>query len=103
MILLMKKKKLDKENKYIEKLTNKLSEKINNSNGKLLNIYNIDGKLALDFVKNVYKKHKNALLYKPRNENIKEVSLESIMNSWMNGVLFSSLIYDWYDRMILIL
>ena len=32
MILLMK-KKLDKENKYIEKLTDKLSEKINNSNG----------------------------------------------------------------------
>ena len=50
-------KKIDKENKYIEKLTNKLSEKINNSNGELLNIYNIDGKSALDFVKNVYKKN----------------------------------------------
>ena len=70
-------KKLDKENKYFEKLTNKLSEKINNSNGELLNIYNIDGKSALEFIKNAYKKHKNALLYKPRNENIKEVSLES--------------------------
>ena len=78
-------KKLDEENKYIEKLTNKLSEKINNSNEELLNIYNIDGKSALDFVKNVYIKHKNALLYKPRNENIKEVSLESIMNSIKNN------------------
>ena len=78
-------KKLDKENKYIERLTNKLSEKINNSNGELLNIYNIDGKSALDFVKNVHKKHKNALLYKPRNGNIKEVSLESIMNSIKNN------------------
>ena len=85
MILLMKKKKLDKENKYIEKLTNKLSEKINNSNGELLNIYNIDGESALDFVKNVYKKHENTLLYKPRNGNIKEVSLESIMNSIKNN------------------
>ena len=78
-------KKLDKENKYIEKLTNKLSKKINNSNGELLNIYNIDGKSALDFVKNVYKKHINALLYKPRNKNIKEISLESIMNSIKNN------------------
>ena len=78
-------KKLDKENKYNEKLTNKLSEKINKNNGELLNIYNIDGKTALDFVKNVYEKHKNALLYKPRNENIKEVSLESIMNSIKNN------------------
>ena len=76
---------IDEENKYIEKLTNKLSEKINKNNGELLNIYNIDGKSALDFVKNVYKKHKNALLYKPRNENIKEVSLESIMNSIKNN------------------
>ena len=75
----------EKEDKYIEKLTDKLSNKINNSNGELLNIYNIDGKSALDFVKNVYKKHKNALLYKPRNENIKEVSLESIMNSIKNN------------------
>ena len=85
MILLMKKKKLYKENKYTEKLTNKLSEKINNSNGEFLNIYNIDGKSALDFAKNVYKKHKNALLYKPRNGNIKEVSLESVMNSIKNN------------------
>ena len=31
-------KKLEKENKYIEKLTNKLSEKINKNNDELLNI-----------------------------------------------------------------
>ena len=84
-VIIDEEKKLDKENKYIEKLTNKLSEKINNSNGELLNIYNIDGESALDFVKNVYKKHKNALLCKPRNENIKDVSLESIMNSIKNN------------------
>ena len=30
--------KVKKEDKYIEKLTDKLSEKINNSNGELLNI-----------------------------------------------------------------
>ena len=37
-------KKLEKENKYIEKLTDELSEKNNKNNGELLNIYNIDGK-----------------------------------------------------------
>ena len=78
-------KQVEKEDRYIEKLTDKLSDKINNSNGELLDIYNIDGESALDFVKNVYKKHKNASLYKPRNENIEEVSLESIMNSIKNN------------------
>ena len=77
--------KVKKEDKYIEKLTDKLSEKTNNSNGELLNIYNIDGQSALDFVKNVYIKYKHASLYKPKNENIKEVSLESIMNSIKNN------------------
>ena len=47
-------KKLDKENKYIERLTNGLSEK---NNGELLNIYNIDGKSVLTllkmFIKNI--------------------------------------------------
>ena len=38
MILLIKKKKLENENKYIEKLTDKLSKKININNGELLNI-----------------------------------------------------------------
>ena len=32
-------------------------------------------------MKNIYIKYKNASIYKPRNENIEEVSLESIMNS----------------------
>ena len=67
-------KKLEKENKYIEKLTNKLSEKINKNNGELLNIYNTD-KSVLQYVKNAYKKYKNASLYKPRNDDIEEVSL----------------------------
>ena len=62
-----------------------MSEKINKNNRKLLNIYSIDGKSALNFVKNVYKKHKNASLYKPRNDDIEEVSLESIMNSIKNN------------------
>ena len=53
-------RKLEKEDKYIEKLTDKLSEKINNSNRELLNIYNINGQSALDFVKNVYVKYKHA-------------------------------------------
>ena len=62
-----------------------MSEKINKNNGKLLNIYNIDGKSALDFVKKVYKKYRNASLNKPRNDDIEEVSLESIMNSIKNN------------------
>ena len=53
MILLIK-KKLEKEDKYIEKLTNKLSEKINKDNGDLLNIYNNDKESVLKFVKNIY-------------------------------------------------
>ena len=81
----MKKKKLEKEDKYIEKLTNKLSEKINKNNGELLNIYNNDKESVLQFVKNIHKKYRNTVLYKPRNENIEEVSLESIMNSIKNN------------------
>ena len=77
--------KVDKENKYIEKLSDKLSEKINKNNGELLNIHNNDKESVINFIKNVYIKYKNASLYKPRNENIKEVSLESIMNSIKNN------------------
>ena len=77
--------KIENENKYIEKLTDKLSEKINKNNGELLEIHNNDKESVINFVKNVYIKYKNASLYKPRNENIKEVSLESIMNSIKNN------------------
>ena len=77
--------KLEKEDKYIEKLTDKLSEKINKNNGELLNIYNNDQKSILNFVKNVYKKYKYASLYKPRNNDIEEIPLESIMNSIKNN------------------
>ena len=77
--------KLEKEDKYIEKLTDKLSEKINKNNGELLNIYNSDKESVLKFVKNVYKKYKYASLYKPRNEDIEEIPLESIMNSIKNN------------------
>ena len=77
--------KVENENKYIEKLTDKLSEKINKNNGELLNIHNNDKESVINFIKNVYIKYKNASLYKPRNENIKEVSLESIMNSIKNN------------------
>ena len=77
--------KLDKEDKYIEKLTDKLSEKINKNNGELLNIYNSDKETVLNFIKDVYIKYKNASLYKPRNENIEEIPLESIMNSIKNN------------------
>ena len=45
--------KLEKENKYIEKLTDKLSQKINKNNGELLNIYNNDKESVLNFVKNI--------------------------------------------------
>ena len=75
--------KLEKEDKYIEKLTDKLSNKINKNNGKLLNIHNKES--VLNFVKNVYIKYKHASLYKPRNEDIQEVILESIMNSIKNN------------------
>ena len=77
--------KLEKEDNYIEKLTDKLSEKINKTNGELLTIYNSDKESVLNFVKDVYIKYKNASIYKPRNENIEEVSLESIMNSIKNN------------------
>ena len=78
-------KQVEKEDKYIEKLTDKLSTKINRNNGELLNIYNSDKESVLKFVKNIYKRYKNALLYKPRNNNIKEIPLESIMNSIKNN------------------
>ena len=77
--------KLEKENKYIEKLTDKLSQKINKNNGELLNIYNNDKESVLNFVKNIYMKYKHASLYKPRDENIEEIPLESIMNSIKNN------------------
>ena len=77
--------KLEKEDKYIEKLTDKLSEKINKNNNELININNNDKESVINFVKNVYIKYKNASLYKPRNDDIKEVSLESIMNSIKNN------------------
>ena len=77
--------KVEKEDKYIEKLTNKLSEKIKKNNSDLININNNDKESVINFIKNVYIKYKNASLYKPRNENIKEVSLESIMNSIKNN------------------
>ena len=77
--------KVENENKYIEKLTDKLSEKINKNNGELLNIHNNDKESVINFIKNVYIKYKNASLYKPRNDNIEEVSLESIMNSIKNN------------------
>ena len=77
--------KLEKEDKYIEKLTDKLSHKINKNNSELINIHNNDNESVINFVKNIYIKYKNASLYKPRNDNIKEVSLESIMNSIKNN------------------
>ena len=77
--------KLENENKYIEKLTDKLSEKMNKNNSELINIHNNDKESVINFVKNIYIKYKNASLYKPRNENIKEVSLESITNSIKNN------------------
>ena len=77
--------KLEKEDNYIEKLTDKLSEKINKNNNELLNIHNNDKNSVINFIKNVYIKYKNASIYEPRNKNIKEVSLESIMNSIKNN------------------
>ena len=62
-----------------------MSEKINKNNGELLNIHNNDKESVINFVKNIYIKYKHVSLYKPRNENIKEVSLESIMNSIKNN------------------
>ena len=77
--------KLDKEDKYIEKLTDKLSEKINKNNSDLININNNDKESVINFVKNIYIKYKNASLYIPRNNDIEEISLESIMNSIKNN------------------
>ena len=81
----MKKNKLKKKINTLKKLTDKLSNKINKNNGELLNIYNSDEESVLNFVKNVYKRYKNASLYKPRNNNIEEIPLESIMNSIKNN------------------
>ena len=78
-------KQVKKEDNYIEKLTDKLSEKINKNNGELLEIHNNDKESVINFVKNIYIKYKNASLYKPRNENIEEIPLESIMNSIKNN------------------
>ena len=77
--------KLEKEDKYIEKLTDKLTEKINKNNSELINIHNNDKESVINFVKNIYIKYKHASIYKPRNDNIEEVSLESIMNSIKNN------------------
>ena len=77
--------RLEKGDKYIVKLTDKLSEKITKNNGELLNIHNNDKESVINFIKNVYIKYKNASLYKPRNDDIEEVSLESIMNSIKNN------------------
>ena len=76
-------KQVKKEDNYIEKLTDKLSEKINKNNGELLEIH--DKESVINFVKNIYIKYKNASLYKPRNDDIEEISLESIMNSIKNN------------------
>ena len=78
-------KQVKKEDRYIEKLTDKFSDKINKNNGELLKIHNNDNESVINFIKNVYIKYKNASIYKPRNENIEEVSLESIMNSIKNN------------------
>ena len=83
--IINKEKKLENEDKYIKKLTDKLSQKINKDNGELLNIYNNDKESVLKFVKNIYIKYKNASLFRPRNENIEEIPLESIMNSIKNN------------------
>ena len=77
--------KLEKEDKYIEKLTDKLSEKINKNNNDLINIHNNDKESVINFVKNIYIKYKHASIYKPRNDNIEEISLDSIMNSIKNN------------------
>ena len=39
----------------------------------------------MNYVKNIYIKYKNASIYKPRNDDIEKVSLESIMNSIKNN------------------
>ena len=77
--------KLEKEDKYIEKLTDKLSEKIDKNNSELINIHNNDKESVINFVKNIYIKYNHASIYKPRNDDIEEISLESIMNSIKNN------------------
>ena len=77
--------KMEKENKYIEKLTDKLSEKINQNNNELININNSDKESVINSIKNIYIKYNHASIYKPRNDDIEEVSLESIMNSIKNN------------------
>ena len=44
--IINKEEKIKNDDTYIEKLTDKLSEKINKSNGNLLNIYNSDKKIC---------------------------------------------------------
>ena len=83
--IIVEEKQVKKEDKYIEKLTEKLSEKINKNNGELLNIHNNDKESVINFIKNVYIKYKNASLYKPKNDDIEEDSLELIMNSIKNN------------------
>ena len=78
-------KQVEKEDKYIEKLTDQLSEKITKNIGELINIHNDDKESVINFVKNIYIKYRNASLYKPRNDDIEKVSLESIMNSIKNN------------------
>ena len=84
-------KQVKKEDIYIEKLTDKLSDKINKN--ELINIHNNDKESVINFVKNIYIKYKHASIYKPRNDDIEEVSLESIMNSIKNNQNISK-----YDR-----
>ena len=43
-------KKLEKEDKYIEKLSDKLSEKISKNNGELINIHNNDKESVINFI-----------------------------------------------------
>ena len=49
--IINKEKKLENEDKDIEKLINKLSEKINKNNGDLLDIYNNDKESVLKLLK----------------------------------------------------
>ena len=51
-------KQVKKEDKYIKKLSDRLSDKINKNNGELLNIHNNDKKSVINFIKNVYIKYK---------------------------------------------
>ena len=66
--IISEEKNLEKENEYIEKLSNKLSEKISNTNNTIVeqdkkkNIflnpyqyYNQNPKIILNYIKNIYK------------------------------------------------